>query len=254
MCVLPSDMNKFYDSEIGSIVQSILQRHIADFWADTKGLRVLGCGYATPYLGGFCRDSERVIAMISSRQGLYSWGQNAKNDVFLSDEDRMPIENNSIDRILLVHYLEHCELLQESLRELWRILKANGRLLVIVPNRMGVWARRDCSPFGHGRPFTLSQLSTYLKGAKFIQENHKGALFVPPVPDSPVLMKSANLIEKMGSTIFPFVAGVHIVEASKQIYATIDNSGGGSSVLAKTKEILAGRPSPVPQGFKPVNK
>ncbi len=250
MYISSSDIEKFYDSEIGVIVQNILQRHISDFWADARGLRVMGCGYATPYLDGFSRDSERVIAMMPSRQGAHSWGLNDKNMVFLSDENAMPIESCSIDRILLIHHLESCDNLQESLREIWRVLKSNGRVLIIVPNRIGVWARSDWSPFGHGRPFTLSQLSTNLRDSQFIPEGHRGALFVPPTPDSPVLMKSANLIEKMGSTIFPFVAGVHMIEASKQVYATIDKTGGGLSVLAKTKEILAGGVKPVPQRFK----
>ncbi len=250
MHILPPNTKKFYSSEIGVIVQNILQRHISDFWANTRGLRVLGCGYATPYLDSFSETSERVIAMMPSKQGAHSWAQNEKNMVFLSDESQMPIESCSIDRILLIHHLECCDNLRESLREIWRILKANGRVLIIVPNRTGIWARTDWSPFGYGRPFTISQLSVNLKDNLFIQERHKGALLVPPIPDSPVLMKSANLIEKMGSTIFPFVAGVHIVEASKQIYARIDSTGGGSLVLAKTKGILAGTPAPAPQGLR----
>ncbi len=254
MYVSVSNLKEFYDSEIGGIAQSILQRYINEFWSGSHGLRVMGCGYATPYLNGFTNGSERVIAMMSQNQGAHSWALDGsssnKNLVFLSDENQMPIESCSIDRILLIHHLEFCDNIQESLREVWRLLKSNGRLLVIVPNRLGVWARADFSPFGHGRPFTSSKLSANLKENLFIQEASKGALFVPPVPDSPVLMKSANLIEKMGSSIFPFVAGVHIVQASKQIYATIDESSGGSSVLAKTKEILRGGAKPVPQGFK----
>lgn len=249
MYVLPSDIKFFYDSDIGSIVQNILQRHIREFWADSRGLRVMGCGYSMPYLNDLSIGAERVIAMTSPKQGAQSWIHNNKNIAFLSSEIQMPIESCSIDRILLIHHLEFCGSLQSSLREVWRVLKANGRIIIIVPNRMGVWARNDLSPFAHGRPFTYSQLSINLRDASFIEEEHRGALFVPPMPDSPVLMKSANLIEKMGGSILPFVAGVHIVEASKQIYGVIDQTGGGSSILAKTKEVLTGGGKPVPQGF-----
>ena len=147
--------------------------------------------------------------------------------------------------------MEHSNDLRATIRELWRVLKANGKLMVIVPNRVGMWARAEFSPFGHGIPFTSSQLCSYFKDNLFIHERHKGVLFVPPVPDSPILMRSANLIEKMGGSIIPFVAGVHIFEFSKQIYATINKDGTGSAVLAKTREILQGKTAPIPQNFKP---
>lgn len=242
-----SDLQDFYTSDIGNISQGILQSHINEFWPDMHGLRVLGCGYAYPYLDDLCKGSERYIAMTTPRMGAIEWCANQKNTSFISNELNIPIEGSSIDRILLVHHLEYCDHLRESLQEIWRVLKPNGRLLVVVPNRMGVWSRADWSPFGHGHPFTASQLCTYLRDNKFIQERHKAALFVPPMPDSPIMMKSANLIERMAGNIFPFVAGVHMMEASKQIYANIDKTGTGSAVLAKTKALLKGNGSTVVQ-------
>ncbi len=244
-----SDLQKFYDSDIGNIVQGILQTHIHEFWPDMYGLRVMGCGYAAPYLPSLCRDAERVLAMTTPKQGASQWCADQKNMAFISNEFRMPLESSSVDRILLIHHLEHCDHLRESLQEIWRVLKPNGRLLVIVPNRMGVWSKADWSPFGHGHPFTASQLGAYFRDNMFVQERHKAALFVPPMPDSPIMMKSANLIERMAGNIFPFVAGVHMMEMSKQIYAKIDKTGTGSAVLAKTKELLQGGGGAVPQNF-----
>ncbi len=251
MSVNIAELCKFYKSDIGNVVQEILQSHINEFWNSAENMRVLGCGYANPYIMNFSANADRVISMMPSGQGAVNYPENKDNIVFVSDYDRMPIENSSIDRIILIHYLEHCRDLRSAIRELWRILKANGRLMVIVPNRVGMWARAEFSPFGHGMPFTSSQLCMNFKDNLFIPEKHKGALFVPPMPDSPILMRSANIIEKTGGRILPFVAGVHISEFSKQIYATIDKGGTGSAVLAKTKEILQGKAAPVPQGFEP---
>ena len=249
-----SDLEEFYNSEIGEIVRGILERRIIEAWPDVHGLRVLGCGYANPYLDCLNNNTERVISMMPARQGARDWSPSGKNLVMLCEEDRMPIENSSIDRVLLVHYLESCEHLRDTLREVWRVLKGNGRLMIIVPNRMGMWAKAEWSPFGQGHPFTASQICSYLKDNLFMQEAYMSALFVPPIPDSPVMMKSANLIEKMAGRIIPFVAGVHIVEFSKQVYARADDSGSGSAVLAKTKEILTGTKETVPQGFSPDSK
>ena len=53
------------------------------------------------------------------------------------------------------------------LREMWRVLTPEGRLLLIVPNRRGVWARLDTTPFGHGRPYSRGQLERLLTDALF---------------------------------------------------------------------------------------
>lgn len=248
-------LQAFYSSEIGSIVQRVLTRHIVDAWDDVHGLRILGCGYATPYLESFVdKKPERIIASMTHQQGACHWPIGKKNLVLLTRDHRMPIENESIDRILLVHHLECSNNMHKAMREVWRVLKPNGRVMVVVPNRMGVWARADWSPFGHGRPFTNTQLSQVLRDSLFTPRFSKSALFVPPLPDSPVMMKSANLIEHMGCSFLPFVAGVHIMEGGKQVYASINDKGSGSPVLAKTKELLSGKPVAVPQRFSTDSK
>ena len=244
------DLKSFYNSPPGHMVRRVLGGRIQALWPEVKGLRVMGCGYAVPYLMPFCGEAERVIAMMPTKQGVDWWGKDKGNLVFLSNETDLPIENASMDRILLIHHLEACEDLQGSLREMWRVLKPNGRLMVVVPNRAGFWSRSDWSPFGHGSPFSLTQLCFYLKDNLFVQEQTTSALYVPPLRWG-AMMRSAAMFEYIGKSMIPMVGGVHIVEASKQIYAGVDKSGSGSGVLAKTREMLGGKPVAVPQGFSP---
>lgn len=243
------DFKTFYNTPVGQTVRRVLLSRIHALWPDVHGLRVMGCGYAIPYLDEpFLNNVERVIAMMPATHGADFWGRNeGKNLVFLSDESAMPIENASIDRALLVHHLEGCEHLSQTLREIWRVLKPNGRLLVIVPNRTGLWSRAEWSPFGHGRPFTMSQLCFSLRDSLFVQERTMGALYVPPIRLS-MAMRSAGAIEYLGKSMIPLVSGVHIVEASKQLYAGVDKTGSGSAVLAKTRELFGGRPVAIPRG------
>ena len=242
------DLKTFYNTPIGQTVQRILLSRIKSFWPDTRAMRIMGCGYAAPYLEPFSETAERVIAMMPSGQGADHWPVGHKNLVFLSDEGHLPIENSSIDRIILIHNLECCEDLQETLREIWRVLKANGRLLVVVPNRTGFWARADWSPFGQGSPFSLTQICFYLRDNLFVQERAESALFMPPLRWT-FILRSSRLFERFGRSFLPIMSGVHIIEASKQIYAGVDKKGSGSAVFAKTREILAGKPVPVPQAF-----
>lgn len=242
------DLKTFYNMPIGQTVQRVIYSKINNLWPDVRGMRVLGCGYTVPYLGDFIPSAERVLAMMPSGQGADHWPQEKKNLVFLCDEDRLPIETNSVDRVLLVHSLECCEDLQATLREAWRVLKANGRLMVIVPNRTGLWARADWSPFGQGSPFTVGQICFYLRDNLFVQERTQSALFMPPLRVS-FVMRSAMLLEKVGQNILPFMSGIHIIEASKQVYAGVDKKGSGTPVFVRTREILSGKPATVPQNY-----
>ena len=239
------DLKAFYNSKIGRVVRRVLQERIRSFWPDIHGLRVVGCGYATPYLRIFKEEAERTIAMMPAAQGAHDWPQDGKNLVCLTEEAELPLETSSVDRMLLIHDLEFSELLRPSLEEVWRVLKPNGRLLVIVPNRGGLWAHADWSPFGQGTPYSAAQICHYLRDNLFVHERTEEALFMPPVKFS-LILKSSGLFERVGKTAFPFLAGVHMVEASKQLYAKA-NRGTRARVTARTRGFV---PRPVPEGFK----
>ncbi len=132
----------------------------------------------------------------------------------------MPLPDSSFDRILVVHCLEHAAASSQLLREVWRVLTPEGRLMVIVPNRRGLWARAESTPFGHGRPFSRRQVETLLRQALFVTEGVSPALFAPPLSWRPVLTGAIGL-ERLGAYLWPMFSGILIVEATKQVYATL---------------------------------
>ncbi len=229
------DIRTFYNTRAGRVVRRILQQRIRAFWPDVKGMRVLGSGYATPYLRIFMEDAERVLALMPAGQGAHHWPYNTghaeeKNLVCLAEEAEIPFETNSIDRIILIHDLEFSELLKANLQEIWRVLKSTGRLMVIIPNRSGFWARADWSPLGQGTPYSAAQIHNYLRDNQFVHERTEGALFMLPVKFS-MFLKAARAFEYIGHKYLPLFAGVYIVEASKQLYARADQGGGARATV-----------------------
>lgn len=235
------DLREFYNMRAGQIVRLILRRAIRDLWPDAAGLRVLGCGYAVPYLGLFVEESERTIAAMAARQGAHLWPSEGGGLTALVEEGELPFETNSIDRILLVHDLEYCESIAANLEEFWRVLKSDGRILAVASNRLGVWARAERTPFGHGKPFSSGQLCGALRDAHFVVERTRHALFAPPF--SPVLFpRTAVAMERLGGYLYPALAGVHLVEASKRIYG-MTPLRAPVKARVRTRWVLAPKPS-----------
>jgi SAM-dependent methyltransferase len=151
-------------------------------------------------------------------QGVLHWPSDAAGLVTLVDETELPLADNSVDRLLLIHALENSEEVRPLLREAWRVLTSGGLLLVVVPNRVGLWARFEDNPFGHGSPFSPQQLSRLLRDNLFSPRQFRHGLFMPPFRLR-MLLRLAGGLERAGRRWWPRLAGVHLVEAEKQIYA-----------------------------------
>ena len=212
------DLNAFYASPLGQVARRIIRRRIRALWPNLSGQSVLGLGFATPYLRPFKGEASRVLAIMPATLGVIAWPPDEARRVALADEAELPLPDGSIDRALLVHAVESSEQLRPMLREIWRVLDGGGRLLVVVPNRRGVWARFERTPFGSGHPFSPPQLSRLLRDSLFTPLTIETALFMPPLK-SRMMLRAAGAWERVGERWgLPF-AGAVIIEAGKQVYA-----------------------------------
>ena len=208
------DLAAFYESPLGQLARRAILREIQNFWPDVRNYRLLGYGFALPYLADL-RGVERAIAAMPARQGVIGWPQD-KNAALLCEEDALPFPDVFFDRILIVHGLGASESLRALLRQLWRVLAPEGRLLLVAPNRASLWAQVQKSPFGHGRPFSKMELEGLMKEALFEPGRWRRALYAPPFES---VTGSGNNWETMGRRFFGGIGGVHVVEAAKSLYA-----------------------------------
>ncbi|QAU44545.1 methyltransferase domain-containing protein [Bradyrhizobium guangzhouense] len=214
------DLREFYSRRLGIVARQMINRGIRERWPGAEGQRVLGIGYPTPYLGLFREDAERCIAFMPAAQGVLKWPTGRPALAALVDEFSLPLPDAAVDRILLVHALEMSDDPAALLREVWRVLSPSGRVIAVIPNRRGVWTRSDNTPFGHGRPYSRSQITDLLRQTWFTPTGWGEALFMPPYAGRWVL-KSAQMWERAGAALSLPFAGVHIVEATKQVYRAI---------------------------------
>jgi SAM-dependent methyltransferase len=174
-------------------------------------------------------------------QGVIKWPTARPALAALVEEYDLPLLDLSVDRVILVHALEMSDDAPSLLREIWRVLAPGGRLLLVIPNRRGLWARMDTTPFGYGRPYSRSQILHLLRETSFTPTSWGEALYMPPIPRG-WLIRLAVAWERTGRTISAPFAGVHIVEAMKQVYRAIPARREKRRLVPVLEPVLA--PSP----------
>lgn len=212
------DLRDFYDSPLGDMAARIVRRQLLSVWPDARGLDMVGLGYASPYLDIYRGQVRSLLNFMPAAQGVIRWPPEGAGSTSLVGEASLPLPDSFADRLILVHCLENSEAVRPLLREIWRVLQPSGRLLIITPNRRGLWARFDSTPFGHGRPYSRGQLARLMRDALFTPVKWSRGLYAPPFGFG-FMMRSAAVWENVGARLWPRFPGLLMLEASKQIYA-----------------------------------
>lgn len=233
------DLRSFYETALGEVTQRLVSRQLRSRWGDHSGMRILGLGYATPFLTDFREKAQRVLAFMPATQGVVHWPLTGRSATALVEASMTPLPDASMDRILLVHALEVDEHPQDLLDEIWRILAPGGKVLVIAPSRTGLWARVDTTPFGYGHPYSRGQLQTLLQESQFLPVFWGEALYVPPFQRTS-LLKSAPAFERIAGRFSLPGGGVHLVEATKQLYRPILRRAVRKAIAPQLEEVLEG--------------
>jgi SAM-dependent methyltransferase len=235
--------NFYYRTGLGRSVQRSIRTRVQGLWPEARGQTVAGFGFAVPVLRPYLAEARRVMGLMPAPQGVMAWPADGANVSVLVEETQWPIETGMVDKLVLMHGLETSERASALLDECWRVLGPGGRALFIVPNRLGLWARRDGTPFGFGRPYSLTQLDAQLRAHGFTPERHLAALFGPPSA-RPFWLRTAPMWERLGQALSSWRAGgVLLLEASKQLQAPVR---GLRAELRRPLEVLDGLPAPAP--------
>jgi SAM-dependent methyltransferase len=244
------DLREFYHNPLGHVAQRLLRQRIRGIWPTIRNETLLTVGFGTPFLRPMLDEAKAVLAMMPAPQGVAYWPREGPNISCLVDTSNLPLPDSSVDRVILIHALDGAADPQSMLNEVWRVIKSNGRLLVIVPNRRGIWTHSDRTPFGTGQPYSASQIRGSLRNHGFLIDRDWPALYVPPTT-SRLVLSLADVMEKYGEKLFPSFGGVLLVEASKQLYAPIEAKNRSVPRRLVLPSLPPLPPLPLPEGPEP---
>ena len=175
------ELRRFYTSTaLGRLARESIRERLRSLWPSVRGMTLVGFGYAAPFIRPFLAESARTLCLMPAQQGVCAWPGEGPNLAALVEETLWPLAGGSADRLVVAHALEACERPSALLDEVWRVLAPGGRAIFIVPNRAGMWARSDATPFGYGRPYSVSQLDETLGAHKFTATQRSAALYLMP--------------------------------------------------------------------------
>ncbi|MDD4617229.1 MAG: methyltransferase domain-containing protein [Alphaproteobacteria bacterium] len=193
------DAHAFYKSETGRTAQKLLRKRLKSLWPSAKGEKLLLLGCAS---------------LVMETESVLSCRLNGA-DAFLSlvDSCDKPFADASIDAVACLHVAAPIEPL---LHEIWRVLKGEGRLILIVPRLNSAWSNAAQTPFAHEPAYSSRQIVKVLKRQFFFVRRVDRALYAPPSS------YMAREIEKIAPWfLLQRGGGVLIVEAQKRVAGAI---------------------------------
>lgn len=237
--------NFYYRSALGRAAQSVVRGKLTELWPveAVTGMSIAGFGFAVPLLRPYLPEARRVIGLMPGPQGVMPWPAGLPNVSVLCEEALWPVETGHVDRLVMMHGLETSELPAAVMNETYRVLGPGGKALFVVPNRAGIWARRDGTPFGYGRPYSPGQLEAQLKAHSFMPERAVTVLYQPP-KQTRFWRKMGPVAERFGAMLPVMAGGVLMVEASKRLPAPV--GPGTRERVRRTVGVLAPEPQAEP--------
>ncbi len=226
----------FYATGRGRVVARLLRRHLSTLWPDLSGQTLLGLGYTAPFLGLWRQQAAACIDGVTAASSPAPVAIAPVAGCLLHDE-LLPFPTSCLDRVLMVHALETAADGQAMLRAALHALRDDGRLLIVVPNRNGLWAHSESTPFAEGAPCSTGRIERMLARALFRVERMEGALYCPPADLRP-LLRFGRALEAAGRHVSPRLAGVLVVEAVKDIHAAIPASPLRAPIRVPVRRVL----------------
>lgn len=180
--------------------------------SDLFGYQLLQCGDLAGDLGHLLHCPVKTKTLIGHDAVQTDAG------LIVAEAQYLPVASDSIDAVILLHTLDFAADPHQVLREVERVLIAEGRLIVVGFNpfslwglwRLATWRRREV-PWC-GRFLSYPRLLDWLALLGFGLERTDVMEFRPPT-------RSGNLdwVERAGRRMWPMLAGVYVVRAVKRV-------------------------------------
>ena len=124
---------QFVESRPAAFRHKLIAKEIVEAFEMSAGLVGLDLGSKYPHVGRMLEEADFTVIRLDlvPRDG---------GGIFIqADGQEMPFKKESLDFVVVSHVLAHVKDVDRLMKEIHRILKPTGRLLILQSNRYGWW-------------------------------------------------------------------------------------------------------------------
>jgi len=220
---IASYYDKWYVTPIGQYVDETEKEQVFFLWQTQKGLVLdLGCGTGN-YILELIKRQIKVIGLDASFSMLLL-GKKPLPSACLVQADALilPFKDKVFDGVLSITLFEFLSSPQTALREIYRILKPGGEVVIGTMNTFSLWflfkrlkTLFTETAYRYDRFYTINQLKKLLKQAGFKNIKTRGVIYLPAfIP--PILIPLAQRLDrKWANTGFKHFAAFVLIRGER---------------------------------------
>jgi SAM-dependent methyltransferase len=149
-----------------------------------------------------------------------------RSSVLVEHFEELPFDTQSIDLVVLPHVLEFAADPHQVLREVDRVLRPEGRVIISGFNPVSLWGARQLALRAAARPFlprdgqfiAVPRLRDWFKLLSFEMYGGRYGCYRPPCRTQ-LWLDRTSFLEKAGDRWWPICGAVYIVSAVKRVRA-----------------------------------
>lgn len=190
------DFQNFFSSKLGIFAKEKISERLLSFIPNFEKQKILLLGNGSIYL----KNNENI------------------KQIKILDEDTK-IADDYYDIIIITHFLEFQNKDNFIIRRIWQALKDNGKIIVLTPNRHGLWFYTGNHVFRAPKAYSHYQITKLLDSNLLLTDRVESVLFFPPLQKLNINNEWIAKIDKILSVIACKNGGIIISSAIKKVYA-----------------------------------
>jgi SAM-dependent methyltransferase len=217
------DWSEWLESTSGQYLLAWEQAMVDDRVSDIFGFNAFQCG--TPELDALRANRMPLRRVILSAQYLRQLDQYCDDRPVLTDQfEALPLESLSVDLLVLPHVLEFSADPHQLLREVERVLRPEGRVIVLGLNPFSLWGARQSLSSGwfgaklprHTKMIPLSKLRDWLQLLEIEFDRASFGCYRPLCRSDKGLLRT-GFFESLGDRFWPVCGAAYCVTAVKRV-------------------------------------